>query len=69
MDGLNFEQLKRTSEILGNMAVAWFTVGVVSPLFAGPKEPVEIVSPLVVGFSMTVFFANLSLRVIKGVRL
>lgn len=65
---LNTEQLKRVSEILGNIAVAWFTMGVISPLFAKPKGPVEVISPLVAGFSMVLFSANLSLRVIREIK-
>jgi len=68
MKEMNTEQLKRISEILGNIAAAWFTIGVISPLFTKPKGPIEIISPLVAGFSMALFSANLSLRVIRGIK-
>lgn len=50
-------QLNRASEILGNLSVAWFTVGVISPLFIRPKEIIDLLTNLVVGLTMAGIFA------------
>ena len=58
-------QKERLSEIFGNVAVAWFSVGVITPLFI-PLGTVDLTLALVVSFTMTISFTTLSLTLIEG---
>lgn len=42
---LTLSQVNRASEIFGNLSVAWFSVGVIAPLFTQPQQAV------ILGFS------------------
>jgi hypothetical protein len=68
MNELNTEQLRRASEILGNMAVAWFTVGVITPMLVGPENAVVFVRPFMLSLLMTGLFSTLSLFSLKGMK-
>lgn len=68
MKKLSIGQLKAVSEISGNIAVAWFTAGVISPMFVRPKNPVDFLSNLMLGLTMTVLFTLLSLDLVRGVK-
>ena len=67
MDGLNVEQIKRASEILGNIAVAWFSVGVISPFFMSLGERLAFIRPSMVSLFMAGFFFRWSLDLLKEV--
>lgn len=58
---LSSEQYKTVSEILGNISVAWFTAGIVSPLFFTQGQLSRLVLYLVTGLSMFGFFVIASL--------
>lgn len=53
-------QYKSISEILGNIAVAWFTAGIVSPLFIDKNELNFLVLYLILGLSMFSLFSIFS---------
>lgn len=68
MARLSKGQLNRTSEILGNISVAWFSAGAITPLFVTSLTTVDFT----VRFSLSllwfsVFFV-LSLKVANGVK-
>lgn len=65
---LNLSQLNRASEVLGNISVAWFTAGVISPLFVRPKSIPELVSLFVLSIVMAGLFFIWSLSLVKGVK-
>ena len=65
---LSIGQLKQASEILGNLAVAWFSAGIISPLLVRPKTLSELVSVVVLGLGMSVLFTLVSLSLVKGVK-
>lgn len=69
MRRLSSGQLKAASEITGNIAVAWFSAGVISPLFIRPREIVEFLIFLLIGLTMASLFASGSLYLAKGVKL
>ena len=68
MKKLSVRQLKRTSEILGNIAVAWFAAGVISPAFTRPEDIADLLVKLIVSLFMTGFFSAISLSAVKGVK-
>lgn len=49
-------QLERASEVLENVAVAWFTAVVISPFFIKPKNWLEVISFFVLGLIMAGLF-------------
>jgi len=61
-------QLKRTSEVLGNIAVAWFSAGVISPLFARPKNIIQFIFTFGISLVMAGIFFVLALELVKGVK-
>lgn len=61
MRKLNSRQLDRTSEILGNVSVAWFTVGVISPVFIKPKSIIDLVFFIFLGIVVGGFFFLISI--------
>lgn len=54
------EQYKTVSEILGNISVAWFTAGIVSPFFLNQAEYSNFVLYLTLGLSMFGCFSIVS---------
>lgn len=62
---LSKDQRRRISEILGNISVAWFTTGVIVPLFIQRTNLLEIILPAVGGVVAALFFVILSLYTIK----
>lgn len=65
---LSNKQRDRLSEILGNIAVAWFTAGVVSPLFIHPNSVIDFLQSLGISLIMTIAFLVGSLWLIIRVK-
>jgi len=65
---LSVEQIKRASEIFGNIAVAWFTAGVVSPIFLGVKSFLRLLLLSFSGIAIAGFFALISLMLVKDIK-
>lgn len=61
-------QLNRVSEVLGNASVAWFSAGIISPIFIRPQTIFDFLATFVVSLGMSGFFLILSLVAIKGVK-
>lgn len=61
----NRTQLKAVSDILGNIAVAWFSAGAISPLLIQPKSTNIYIALLAIGMTMASIFAYGSLAVVK----
>ena len=61
------DQYKAVSEIFGNISSAWFTAGVISPLFVKPETGLKLAVFLVGGVLLSVVFASLSAGILKGV--
>jgi len=61
---LSAKQKQLLAEILGNMAVAWFTVGVISPLFLANPNPDRVAVSVSAGILLTVAFILASLSLI-----
>ncbi len=68
MKGLNSEQLKRASAIIGSISVAWFSAGVVSPIIVQPENIYGFLFSFGVSLSLAAIFFVLSLQIIKGVK-
>lgn len=65
MKKLSFVQLNRSSEIFGNISVAWFSGGIVGTIFSHSFELIEFVIFFVITLSMSVTFFIISLEIIK----
>lgn len=65
---LSIGQRKAASEILGNMAVAWFSAGVISPLLVKPESIIKGAFLMIVGLLSTTLFTFISLYLVKGVQ-
>ncbi len=65
---LSNKQRERLSEILGNIAVAWFTAGIVSPFFIHPESLVDFLQSLGISLVMTVGFLVGSLWLITRIK-
>lgn len=68
MNQLSVGQRKVAAEIIGNIAVAWFTAGIISPFFIKPKILFEFFRSLVIVLIMSIFFAYGSLSLVKKVK-
>ncbi|MCJ7740951.1 hypothetical protein MUP32_06615 [Candidatus Microgenomates bacterium] len=66
MKKLSVEQRKSLADILGNIASAWFTIGVISPIFIKPESIVKLLIFIFAGLLMTAVFTSVSLIVVKG---
>lgn len=68
MTRLSNEQRNRASEITGNISVAWFSAGAITPLFTTSFTTVDFVVRF--GLSLLLFgiFFVLSLRLAKDTR-
>lgn len=62
---LSKKQIDRMSEILGNAGIAWFTIGVVSPLFAHPFVSIDFLTGIVVGCTGTGILTFYSIYIIR----
>jgi hypothetical protein len=59
-------QVIRESEILGNVSVAWFTAGIISPIFVHSQNAFDFFIPVSLSLAMTVAFAGFSIYLMKG---
>lgn len=57
MARLSKDQLKITAEILGSTSVAWFSIGVISPIFLKTIELQDQIETMIFGLAMATFFA------------
>lgn len=62
-------QLKALSEFLNTIAAAWFTAGVISPLFIKPENLTKALVLAATAILMTGFFLTWSLTLVKTVKL
>ncbi len=60
-------QINRLSEITGNTSVAWFSIGVIAPLFVR-QESLEFIATIIVSLFMTGVFGSISIYLMKGVK-
>ena len=61
---LSIAQKNVAAEILGNTAVAWFSIGVISPLLLGPENPQPIYS-LIVSFILSGLSGMLAISLVR----
>lgn len=66
---LSTGQLNRISEILGNLAVAWFSGGIISPLLSKSQDFIEIIKLVLFGLLMAVIFSIVSTALVKNIKL
>jgi len=59
-------QLDRASEIAGNIAVAWFSAGAISPILALPRNVRDFTFTFGMSMAMAVLFIVFSLALAKG---
>lgn len=65
MKKLSFAQLNRSSEIIGNISVAWFSGGVIAPIISHSFKLIEFITFIVVSLIMSGIFFSISLEIIK----
>ena len=65
MDELKPAQLKALSDFANTIAAAWFSAGVISPVFTKPRLLVELLVFVLVGLLMTWATLRWSLFLIK----
>lgn len=68
MARLSSIQLKSLSEFGNTVAAAWFTAGVISPIFTKPKSLPELATFLLVSLLMTWATLRWSLHLLEGVK-
>lgn len=61
-------QLERISEISGNIAVAWFTAGVISPLIVHPQNLLASLITSAISLALAGIFFFISLDFAEEVR-
>ena len=61
-------QLNRASEVAGNIAVAWFSAGAISPLLSKPGSFIDFLFTFVIALSMAGFFFAMSLQLARGIK-
>ena len=67
MKKFSFAQLNRASEIIGNISVAWFSGGVITPLIASSLNVIMFLTFFVLSLIMSVSFFALSLKIIEKI--
>ncbi|PIQ72672.1 hypothetical protein COY13_03985 [Candidatus Roizmanbacteria bacterium CG_4_10_14_0_2_um_filter_36_35] len=65
MHKLSSTQLNRVSEITGNISVAWFSGGIITPLIARSVSLIEFLFYFIVSLFMSGAFFVVSLEIIK----
>ena len=68
MGNLKDGQIKGLSDFLNTVAAAWFSAGVISPLFANTESVMKILFLSGIEISMALSFLSLSLLLLRGVR-
>ena len=61
-------QKKVAAEILGNTAVAWFSIGFISPLLLGPSNIIAPTLSLSSGFVLSGLFVTFALILVRKVK-
>lgn len=67
MGNLKDGQIKGLSDFLNTVAAAWFSAGVISPLFANTESIVKTLFLSGIEISMALFFLSLSLLLLRRV--
>ena len=65
MHRLSWDQRKSLSDVANMMAVAWFTAGVIAPIFAPPQTPEYMIAYIIQGCIMTVIMMIISLMILQ----
>ncbi len=65
MKKFSFAQLNRASEIIGNISVAWFSGGIIVPLFVNNINLIEYITYSVVSLIVSFSFFIISLKIIE----
>jgi hypothetical protein len=60
-------QLKAASEMTGNIAVAWFAAGVISPIIAPPRL-IDLLSRGRISLTTAITFAAISIYLVRDVK-
>lgn len=68
MEKLSVGQLKAASTITGNISVAWFTIGNISPLFGPISNLFDFFAKFIISLLFAVVFALISLEFVKGIK-
>jgi len=69
VENLRPSQLKALSEFLNTVVAAWFSAGVISPLFIKPENLFKALVLAGIAISMALFFLIWSLSLVKRVKL
>lgn len=65
---LSAGQEKAGSEMLGNVSVAWFTASVIAPFFLSKVDLGDMAAKIFVGLVLSIFFAIISLLLVRSVK-
>ena len=65
MNKFSSRQLNRASEIIGNISVAWFSGGIIAPIFSRSLKLIEFITFIVVSLIVSGIFFSISLEIIK----
>jgi hypothetical protein len=69
MKKLRPSQLKALSEFLNTIAAAWFSAGVISPLFIKPENLIKALILAGIAIVMTIFLLAWSLSLLRRVKI
>jgi len=69
MKKLRQSQLKALSEFLNTIAAAWFSAGVISPLFIKPENLIKALILAGIAILMTIFLLAWSLSLLRRVKI
>ena len=68
MKKLTVGQKRIISEMLSNIAVAWFVAGAITPIFSSNLVVIGFVTNLVISLTMTLIFSLGALEMSKGIK-
>lgn len=66
---LNPSQLKALSEFMNMLAVAWFTVGIITPFFLEQENIIRSIILAIAGIFMSVTFLAMALLLLRKVKI
>jgi len=58
-------QFNRASEILGNVSVAWFSIGIISPVLTNFDSIIQTLGYILLSLIMSLLFVFLSMILVK----
>lgn len=61
-------QMMRISEIFGNLSIAWFTAGIISPLFIRSQSFIDFFLNFSVSLVISGILASWSVYLMKGIK-